>query len=636
MSLLSEEFLSKYDNKDVPWGFNGLGYVVYKRTYSRITDSGQLEDWKDTLTRCINGAQYIGAKYTVEEAERLFDHMFHLRALLGGRMLWQLGTKTVEHYGANSLLNCAFVAIRKYDDFCFIFDNLMLGCGLGFSVRRQDINELPRVKKNVMITHEVTKDADFIVPDSRVGWTELLRKLLKSYFVTGKSFSYSTILVRGAGEKITNFGGSASGPLPLVNGISQICETLKAREGKKLRSIDVLDIANILGSIVVAGNVRRSAEVALGDADDVLFLRAKRWDLGSIPNWRAMSNNTIYADDFDYTSQEFWDLYNGNSEPYGLFNLSLTQTQGRLGEYRNDPAEGANPCLEISLESKEFCNLSELVLPNITSEDQLKDCIYLLYKTQKAITQMQYIDPESTKVVNKNARIGMGVTGVYQALDKLVWLDAGYRYLREVDTTYSRANGWNESIKVTTLKPSGSLSLLAGVTPGIHPAYAQYYIRRVSLSSSDPLVEYCKKLGYETEYRMQFDGTLDRSTVLVQFPCKVPEGTVIADNLRAIEHLEMIKQLQTVWVDNSISATVYYKPHELDEIKEWLSTNYANSIKAVSFLRHTEHNFQQAPYEPITAQEYERMISTITFGDYTGASDLIDDLECATGVCPVR
>jgi ribonucleoside-triphosphate reductase (thioredoxin) len=636
MSLLSQEFLDKYDNKDAKFGFNGLGYTVYKRTYSRVMEDGKLEEWKDTLTRCINGAQAIGAGYTTEEAERLFDHMFNLRALLGGRMLWQLGTKTVEQYGANSLLNCAFVAIRKYDDFCFIFDNLMLGCGLGFSVRRQDINELPRVKKNVTITHEVTKDADFIIPDSRVGWTELLRKVLKSYFVTGKSFSYSTILIRGAGEKITGFGGKASGPLPLVNGVSQICEILKDRAGKKLRSIDVLDIANILGSIVVAGNVRRSAEVALGDADDVLFLRAKRWDLGNIPNWRAMSNNTIYADTFDYTSQEFWDLYNGNAEPYGLFNLSLTQTQGRLGEYRNDPAEGSNPCLEISLESKEFCNLSELVLPNITSEDQLKDCIYLLYKTQKAITQMQYIDPESTKVVNRNARIGMGVTGIYQAVDKLNWLDAGYRYLREVDAEYSRARGWNESIKVTTLKPSGSLSLVAGVTPGIHPAYAQYYIRRVSLSSNDPLVEYCKDLGYTTEYRMQFDGTLDRSTVLVQFPCKMPEGTVIADNLSAVEHLEMIKRLQTIWVDNSISATVYYKPHELDEIKEWLSLHYADSIKAVSFLRHSEHNFQQAPYEPITSQEYELMISVITSGNYTEASGLIDDLECSTGVCPVR
>jgi hypothetical protein len=195
----------------------------------------------------------------------------------------------------------------------------------------------------VTVTHEHTKDADFIVPDSREGWVKLLEEVLRAYFETGKSFTYSTILVRGKGEPIKGFGGVASGPLELIKGIEQIGNVLRQRAGKKLRSIDVLDICNIIGSIVVSGNVRRSAQIAVGDSDDVLFLRAKRWDLGNIPNWRAMSNNTVAADTFAYLSPDFWQGYNGNGEPYGLFNKRLAQTQGRLGEYIDDKCLVPNP-----------------------------------------------------------------------------------------------------------------------------------------------------------------------------------------------------------------------------------------------------------------------------------------------------
>lgn len=210
-------------------------------------------------------------------------------------------------------------------------------------MKRADINELPRVKTNVTVRHESTKDADFIVPDSRQGFVSLLRKVLDAYFYTGESFIYSTILVRGKGEAIKGFGGKAAGPLPLIDGIDKIVKIFQSREGKKLRSIDVLDIANIIGSIVISGNVRRSAQIAVGDSDDVLFLRAKRWDLGNIPNWRAFSNNTISADSVDYLTDEFWQGYNGNSEAYGLFNKKLAESYGRLGERIKDKCELPNP-----------------------------------------------------------------------------------------------------------------------------------------------------------------------------------------------------------------------------------------------------------------------------------------------------
>jgi hypothetical protein len=183
------------------------------------------------------------------------------------------------------------------------------------------------------------------VPDSREGWVNLLRKVLRSYFQTGNSFTYSTLLIRGYGEPIKGFGGVASGPGILIDGITNICKVFESRAGKKLRSVDVLDICNIIGGIVVSGNVRRSAQIAIGDPDDYLYVRAKRWDLGNIPNWRAMSNNTIYADDFSHVSNDIWEGYMGNGEPYGLYNVKLSSKSGRLGEPRKDNCAGTNPCI---------------------------------------------------------------------------------------------------------------------------------------------------------------------------------------------------------------------------------------------------------------------------------------------------
>lgn len=636
--IITPEFMEKYRTRQPRWGFNGLGYIVYKRTYSRIMENGQNEEWYQTVARCVNGAQKIGAGYTQEEAERLYDHVFNLRGNFAGRMLWQLGTSTVDRFGANSLLNCWFVAMREVEDFCFLFENLMLGGGVGFSIKREDVYHLPKVKKGVEVINQNTRDADFIVPDSREGWVKLLKHAMDAYFHTGESFTYSTMLVRSAGERIEGFGGTASGPPILVEGISKICKVLRSREGKKLRSIDVLDICNIIGSVVVAGNVRRSAEIALGDPDDFLFARAKRWDLGNIPNWRAMSNNTIYADSFEQISDAIWTGYEGNGEPYGFFNLPLSQKFGRVGEKRADNAEGTNPCGEISLGDKECCNLSELYLHNIESEEQLIDVASLLYKTQKAICAMPFIHKETEAIVHKNMRIGIGVTGVCQSLDKIDWLDKAYVALRELDKSWSKERGWPESIKLTTVKPSGSLSILAGATPGIHPGYSQYHIRRVRMGSSDPLVNICRDLGYHIEFLRNFDGSEDHSTVVVSFPSKFEEGTLITENMSAIRQLELVKELQAKWADNAVSVTVYYRPEELDGIKEWLKKNYKKNLKSVSFLLHSEHGFAQAPYEEIDEAKYRALSKKIkpiqtAIGISGGELDLA---ECDIGGCPIK
>lgn len=651
VNIISDQFSQTYASKQPNWGFNGLGYIVYKRTYARLKDDGKTEEWHETIQRCINGAQKLGAGYTKEEAEKLFDLIFNLKCNFAGRMLWQLGTPTVDRFGANSLLNCWFTTMNHPKSFKFLFENLMLGGGVGFSVRREDVHELPRVRKSVKIYHDeiagkATKDADFIVPDSREGWIELLGKVLDSYFYTGKSFSYSTVLVRGAGELIRGFGGSASGPSILIDGIAKICNVLKTREGKKLRSIDVLDINNIIGSIVVAGNVRRSAEIAIGDPDDFLFLRAKRWDLGGIPNYRAMSNNTIYCDDYDHTSEALWEGYNGNGEPYGLFNLPLSEKYGRLSDglmkksdlypENKDNVVGTNPCGEISLGNFECCNLSELYLNNIETKEEALECAILLNKTQKAICAMPFIHDETNEIVHKNMRIGLGVTGVCQSMNKLSWLDFIYKGLRKFDKKNSKERGWNPSIKLTTVKPSGTLSILAGSTPGVHPAFSSFFIRRIRMAVNDSLVETCKNLGYHTEFAKNFDGTENHDTVVIEFPCKF-ENALLAKDTTAVKQLELVKELQANWSDNAVSCTVYYKKEELSEIKEWLKSNYKDNVKSVSFLLHSDHGFVQAPYEEIDQEHYDRMVKRVKpIVTIQTSNEMIEGIECEGGACPIR
>lgn len=636
-NILTPDFLNKYKNKTPNWGFNGLGYVIYKRTYSREKQDGKQEEWYETVARCINGAQEIGAKYTEEEARRLFDYIFNLKCSFAGRMLWMLGTEYVKRWHSNALINCFAVTIKELEDFCFLFENLMMGGGVGFSIRREDVHELPRVKDGVLITHKLIKDADFIVPDSREGWVYLLRKVLKSFFISGKSFSYSTILVRGYGEKIKGLGGTASGPQILIEGIENICKIFSSREGKKLRSIDVLDICNIIASIVVAGNIRRSATVALGDPDDYLFIRAKRWDLGEIPNWRAMSNNTIYSDDFTHIQRDIWEGYEGNGEPYGLFNLPLSRKYGRINEEIKDNCELLNPCCEITLADGEVCCLSELFLNNIDSKEELIDCAKLLYKTQKAVCASNFLHEKTTKIVHKNFRIGVSITGICQSIDKLIWLDPCYKELRKFDKEWSKKNNYPESIKLTTTKPSGSISLLSGSTPGIHPAYAKYYIRRVRMSSDDPLIHQCRTLGYKVEYSLNYDGSVNHKTSIVEFPCFSGNNTIVADEMTAIEQLELVKKIQTLWADNSVSVTVYYKKEELPQIKHWLKDNYADNIKAVSFLLHQDHGFTQSPYEEITKEKYEELISKVKpLTDLYIKEGSIEIDECSKGSCPIK
>lgn len=637
--------MNKPYTKTIPWG--EIGYITYKRTYARkINDNPEdstTEEFEDTVQRELLACNtQLGINFTDEEKQLYIDTRLALKWSVAGRFMWQLGTSTVDKLGLPSLQNCAFVTIdNPIRPFTWAFEMLMLGAGVGFNIQREYINKIPSItSKKVTITRLDDKAADYIVPDTREGWVKLLGKVLKSHFYSGEGFTYSTQLIRTKGAPIKGFGGIASGPEELCWGMQQISIILNNRTGMQLRPIDALDIMNIIGFIVVSGNVRRSAQIAIGDYDDIDFLKAKRWDLGNIPNWRAMSNNSVVCGDTSLLTKEFWDTYN-EGEPYGLINLELARKIGRTGEtqYPDPNVQGFNPCAEQSLANFETCCLSEVYLPNITSYAELLTVLQLTYKVNKHSLALKCSLKETEAIVNANMRMGIGMTGILQATDEQrSWLKEAYEYIREFDRVYSKQMDWPVSIKLTTVKPSGTLSLLAGVTPGVHPNPAgPYYIRRIRMASSSPLLHVCKLHGYHIESQINFDGSEDKGTTIVEFPCKLPITTPVAANFTWKDQLEMVRRMQSEWSDNSVSCTVYYQKEDLEDIKQYLNEYYKDNFKTLSFLLYHGHGFKQAPYETITKETYEELIKyikpIITVNVSEGDFDIND---CDTGQCPIK
>ena len=631
--------MKTYKPQDIPWG--EVGYATYKRTYSRPFED-RTEEWEETVDRVVKACNtQLGCDFAQYEQEEIKDMMMNLKGTVAGRFLWQLGTETVDRLGLPSLQNCSFVVVdQPIRPFTWAFEMLMLGSGVGFNIQREHVYQLPKVKASVEVSRNDENDADFIVPDSREGWVELLDRVLRASFETGEGFTFATHLIRPKGAKIKGFGGTASGSEDLVWGMLEINKLLNSRAGERLRPVDCLDVMNIIGKIVVAGNVRRSAQIALGDHDDIEYLRAKRWDLGGIPNWRAMSNNSVVCDDISMLPEEFWEGYKGNGEPYGLINLTASRRMGRTGdlEYPDPDVMGFNPCAEQSLANFETCCLAEIYLPNIESKKELRKVAKYLYRINKHSLSIPCSLKETEDIVHANMRMGIGVTGYLQSTEEQKnWLSDVYTYLREYDKEYSKIHGFPNSIKLTTVKPSGTLSLLAGVTPGAHPGFSRHYIRRIRMATDSELARVARANGYHVEYVRNFDGTEDHSTVVVSFPCSFPEGTQFADDMSAIDQLEVIKRLQLEWSDNSVSVTIYYRKEELEAIRWWLHDNYFNT-KSVSFLLHNDHGFDQAPMEEIDVDTYNKMVADVT--PITSLNSLkLEDIEidnCDTGACPVR
>jgi len=402
-----------------------------------------------------------------------------------------------------------------------------------------------------------------------------------------------------------------------------------------------------VGEMVVSGNVRRSAIIILGDPWDKDYLKAKRWDLGPVPNQRAMANLSVVVDDVDDLHPLFWKTYE-NGEPYGIFNRTTVQKYGRIGDLKPDTAIGTNPCGEALLEGgplvAEPCNLQDIALPNIEDEAEFAMTARLMHRWGKRVTTEGYHWKGLEEVIRRNRRIGTGITGCLQSpLFTPKILDNVYAEIQDENRKYSKELGIPESIRTTVVKPSGTVSKVWDMQgyEGVHPAFSRHYIQRVRFSATDRLVPMLQASGHHVEPVVKFDGTLDPSTVVVDFYEQAPKGMPVADeDWNTWKQLESLQVAQKYWADQSVSVTVYYKKEEIHLLKEWLASNLKN-LKTISFLCHSEHGFKQAPKEAINKELFEQLSEKITplkidddLGD--GNNQSIEGIECEGGACPVR
>lgn len=616
--------------------WSNLAKVVYRRTYSR-KDEGNLENWDQTIERVIAG-NVKGKNVPESEVKELLRLAKERKAGPAGRGYWFSGAPSHSKIGGAALNNCWFLTAEEWHSFVIAQDLLMLGGGVGLSVEHRFTSKLPKVKKDVIIVHKGTNDADYIVPDSREGWCELTYRCLESYFVTGKSFSYSTVCLRGSGEPIVGFGGVSSGPIPLIDFVKNISSILTNRSGRSIRPIDAADILTAIGQMVVSGNVRRSAIIILGDCWDKEYLKAKRWDLGQIPSHRSKANYSVVCDDVEDLHPLFWKTYE-QGEPFGIVNRTNIQRYGRMGELKPDAAIGVNPCAEATLEHGEPCNLTETALCNIEDERELLSVVRYMQRYAKRVTLEKYHHKVSDEVIKRNRRTGNGITGCLASpLFVPEILDRAYNAIQDEDEKYSKELGVPRSKRTTVVKPSGTISKVMDCMgyEGIHAAFSRYMVQRVRFASNDPLLPKLKAAGHYMEPQNDF-GVVDPGTMVVDFYQQAPEGFPVADeDWTTWKQLDILKMAQKHWADQAVSVTVYYKREDIPQLKIWVSENL-QYLKSISFLCHNDHGFKQAPKEAITRERYEKLsskIKPIEFDDI-GEGDMIQE-ECEGGACPVR
>lgn len=653
---LNKDFVNTYSDKPEKFGFNGLGAITFYRTYSRPKENGEYESWSDVCERVINGMYSILKDHAKKKkidwnedksqnsAKEAFDRMFNFKWTPSGRGLWMMGTPFIhERKTSEALLNCAFISTEnikseKGEIFEWVANMLMLGVGVAFDTLGANSLQIHQPNINA-------KDEYFVL-DSREGWAKSIAMLVDSYFNNNQNtLTFDYELVRAKGQPINGFGGVASGPEPLKLCHDRIRTYLDKNVGKNITSRTITDICNAIGGCVVAGNVRRSAELALGEANDADYASLKNYSLPENEYRQDIgwaSNNSVIGDDIqDYSGIAKNIFYNG--EPGVVWKENI-QKYGRMGELKYDNAVGVNPCSEIPLAHMEMCNLVEVYMMNAENEYDFQRTLKFAYLYTKAITlTYEWIThPKSRKIMVKNRRVGVGTTGVAQFLSNhsvkelIQWWDNGYQLIQSYDNRYSSWLQVNKSIRTTTIKPSGTVSLLAGATPGIHYPHDTYYIRRIRIQNDTPMLEALRYAGYEIELDVY-----SQNTSVVSVPIAIPNIEILKDK-SIWEQMKIAELAQRYWSDNSVSVTISFSPNKnkIEDIDNAISL-YADSLKCVSMLPITEEGqYQQMPYESITKEQYLSMQKNITqipnIGKYMSEIIKMKDQYCENDSCLVK
>jgi len=665
---LADDFVTPYRSKKVPWGYqdaagNSLGEITFLRTYSRLKEDGTKETWVDVCERVINGMYSLQKDHAKQNrlpwsdikaatsAKEAFDRLFNLKWTPPGRGLWMMGTPQVnEQKNSAALQNCSFVStssMTKNDPakpFSFLMEASMLGVGVGFDDKGAD--------KDFTI-YAPTEGDTYVIPDTREGWYESTAAVINSYLkpdTKKPTFDYSAI--RPYGTPIKTFGGTAAGPDPLIKLHDQLAKIFDNRAGQKLTRRDIADIGNLIGVCVVSGNVRRSAELLIGRLDDEEFINLKNAEMfpernsydPANPGWGWMSNNSVEVE----VGQDLSKIIEGiarNGEP-GVIWMDTTRKYGRLADPVNNKdwrAAGYNPCAEQSLESMECCTLVETYIGRHDSLEDFKRTLKFAYLYAKTVTLIPTHWEETNAIMQRNRRIGTSISGIANFADTKGlpllrnWMDEGYSVIQGYDKSYSEWLGIRESIKMTTVKPSGTVSILAGESPGVHwTPGGKYFMRTIRFSNSDPMLPLFKMANYKVEPSASDpDGTS-----VVYFPVK-SDAMRSEKEVSIYEKMAIAATAQRYWSDNSVSVTVSFDPKTESDAIGTVLHMYDGQLKTVSFLAMDDTLYPQMPYTQSNADEYEEARMTHfpidLSGVYAGmAFDAIGEAYCTTDACEVK
>jgi len=666
---ITDDFVDSYRDKKPPFGNrdaagNSVGEITFLRTYSRIKDDGTKETWVDVCERVINGTYSLQKDHCKKNrlpwndakaqasAKEAFDRLFNLKWTPPGRGLWMMGTEIVNvQKNSAALQNCAFVStsemtkINPAKPFAFLMEASMLGVGVGFDDKGADKDFTIYESDKPAITH--------VISDDREGWADSTQILINSYLKSDQNpveFDYS--LIRPLGSPIKTFGGTASGPAPLIKLHKAIRKIFNGRGGEKLTRKDIADIGNLIGVCVVSGNVRRSAELLIGRIDDQDFLNLKNAEAfpernsydPENPGWGWMSNNSVEVS----VGQDLSPIVDGiarNGEP-GVIWMDMSRKYGRIADGPNNKdhrVAGYNPCAEQSLESYECCTLVETYLGRHDSLEDYKRTLKFAYLYAKTVTLLPTHWEETNAIMQRNRRIGTSMSGIADFTDTKgmptlrEWMDEGYKTVQRYDNIYSEWLGIRESIKTTTIKPSGTVSILAGESPGVHwTPGGKYFNRTIRFSNEDPMLPLFRMANYRVEPASESPDT----TSVVYFPIKSNAARAERD-VTIFEKMSLAATAQRYWSDNSVSVTISFdKDREAQHVGTVLHM-YDGQLKTVSFLASGNDTYPQMPYTQITEEEYNDSCNNLFPIDLTGvysgmAADAIGEAYCTTDSCEIK
>lgn len=623
---LSPGFVDKFRTKAPPFGFNGLGEFVYATRYARVMADGSKEQWYQTVERVVNGTYSMQKRWidahdlgwnprrAQRSAQEMYERIFAMKFLPPGRGLWAMGSPlTEERHVFAALNNCAFVSTAHVREdgpsrpFTFLMDAAMLGVGVGFDtdgaglhVKGPSSPSRPR--------------PPVLIEDSREGWVDSVRGLLDAHFEGRPLPSYDYTAIRPRGTPIRGFGGTASGHEVLQRLHVDINSILGPLAGKPLTVTAIVDLMNCIGRCIVSGDVRQTAEIAFGDPSSKEYLDLKDYAVNPRrAEWGWTSNNSVYATlGMDYDPAVKRILANG--EP-GFAWLENMRNFGRMGDppdFRDKRAKGGNPCLEQTLESYELCCLVETFPHNHDNLDDFKRTLKFAYLYAKTVTLGRTHWPATNRVMLRNRRIGCSLSGVAQfvasrGLHELrQWCDAGYAHIQDYDRRYSEWLTIPRSIKTTCIKPSGTVSLLAGATPGLHYPESRFYLRRVRVGSNNEVVAPLREAGYHVEPAVEDP---DRK-VVITFPVDAGPGIRTLDSLTLWEQFGLAALLQRHWADNQVSCTVSFDPQKEGAQLSPALDLYQYQLKGVSLLPRVEFGaYAQMPYEAVSEEVFREHVS---------------------------